>query len=336
MSNNSTTFKALFVEEHSDGSFSKKIVEREVNQLPDNDLLIDVHYSSLNYKDAMSASGNKRISQNFPHTPGIDAAGIVVSDKSGTFNIGDEVLVFGYDLGMNTPGGLGQKISIPAEWAVVCPSSLSLKEAMIYGTGGLTAALCIQKLEKMGAKPSDGPVGVTGATGGVGSISIALLSHLGYDVIAFSGKPEQSEKLKSLGATEVLHRETILEVKDAIAGKPKWAHAIDTLGGDYLTGLLKQVKPSGGVTSVGLAASPDIAMNVVPFITRGVSLLGVDSVYIPLEDKQHIWKRVSTDMKLPHLDRYYKEISLHDTPEYLDRFFNGQVVGRYVVNLIDA
>ena len=207
---------------------------------------------------------------------------------------------------------------------------------MIYGTGGLTAALCIQKLEKMGAKPSDGPVGVTGATGGVGSISIALLSHLGYEVIAFSGKPEQSEKLKSLGASEVLHREVILEVKDAIAGKPKWAHAIDTLGGDYLTGLLKQVKPGGGVTSVGLAASPDIAMNVIPFITRGVSLLGVDSVYIPLEDKQHIWKRVATDMKLPNLESYYQEISLNDTPEYLDRFFNGKVVGRYVVNLKDA
>jgi acrylyl-CoA reductase (NADPH) len=329
----STTFKALLVEEQDDKSFSKSIVVRSISDLPDNELLIKVHYSSLNYKDAMSASGNKRISQHFPHTPGIDAAGIVVSDKSGTFKAGQQVLVFGYDLGMNTPGGLGQMISIPAKWAVICPDTLTLKEAMTYGTGGLTAALCIQKLEKMGAKPSDGPVAVTGATGGVGSISIALLKQLGYDVVAFSGKPEQSDKLKALGASEILHRDVILEVQDLPIGKTKWAHGIDTLGGNYLTGLLKQLKPGGGVASVGLAASAEISMNVIPFITRGVSLLGVDSVYIPLADKKHIWQRVATDMKLPNLESYQQEISLAQTPEYLDRFLKSQVVGRYVVNL---
>lgn len=332
----STTFKALLVEEQDDKSFSKSIAVRSLSDLPDNELLINVHYSSLNYKDAMSASGNKRISQHFPHTPGIDAAGIVVSDKSGTFKEGQQVLVFGYDLGMNTPGGLGQMISIPAKWAVICPDTLTLKEAMTYGTGGLTAALCIQKLEKMGAKPSDGPVAVTGATGGVGSISIALLKQLGYDVVAFSGKPEQSDKLKALGASEILHRDVILEVQDLPIGKTKWAHGIDTLGGNYLTGLLKQLKPGGGVASVGLAASAEISMNVIPFITRGVSLLGVDSVYIPLADKKHIWQRVATDMKLPNLESYQQEISLAQTPEYLDRFLKSQVVGRYVVNLQNA
>ncbi|MEH6712077.1 MAG: YhdH/YhfP family quinone oxidoreductase [Paraglaciecola polaris] len=330
------TFKALLVEEQQDHTFTKSVVERNISELPENDLLIQVHYSSLNYKDAMSASGNKRISQHFPHTPGIDAAGIVVSDKSGTFEVGQQVLVFGYDLGMNTPGGLGQMISIPANWAVACPKTLSLKEAMTYGTGGLTAALCIQKLEKMGAKPSDGPVAVTGATGGVGSISIALLKQLGYNVVAFSGKPEQSDKLKALGASEILHRDVMLEVKDLPAGKTKWAHGIDTLGGDYLTGLLKQLKAGGGVASVGLAASAEIAMSVIPFITRGISLLGVDSVYIPLADKKHIWHRVATDMKLPNLENYQQEISLAETPEYLDRFFQGQVVGRYVVNVQNA
>lgn len=331
-----STFKALLVEEQQDNIFTKSVVERHIRDLPDNDLLIQVHYSSLNYKDAMSASGNKRISQHFPHTPGIDAAGIVVNDKSGTFEKGQSVLVFGYDLGMNTPGGLGQMISIPANWAVACPNTLTLKEAMTYGTGGLTAALCVQKLEKMGAKPSDGPVAVTGATGGVGSISIALLKQLGYDVVAFSGKPEQSDSLIALGAGEVLHRDLILEVKDKPIGKEKWAHAIDVLGGDYLTGLLKQIKAGGGVTSVGLAASPELAMNVLPFITRGVSLLGVDSVYIPLEDKQHIWQRVATDMKLANLDSYQQEISLMQTPEYLDRFLQGKSVGRYVVDLQNA
>ena len=155
---NDKAFKALVVQEDSKGNFSKSIQERQVSELPDNDLLIEVHYSSLNYKDAMSASGNKMITKNFPHTPGIDAAGVVISDKSGTFNEGQKVVIFGYDLGMDTPGGLGQMISIPADWAVACPDALTLKEAMIYGTGGITAALSIQKLEKMGVKPSDGPV----------------------------------------------------------------------------------------------------------------------------------------------------------------------------------
>lgn len=327
----STTFKALVVEETSENTFSKTIVERDISDLPNNDLLIDVKYSSLNYKDAMSANGNKRITQNYPHTPGIDAAGIVVSDKSGTFAKGQEVLVFGYDLGMNTAGGLGQKISIPADWAVACPATLSLRESMIYGTGGITAALCIQKLEKMGMQPSDGKVAVTGATGGVGSISVALLKQLGYEVVAFSGKPEKSDYLLKLGASEVLHRDVINKVQDKPAGRELWANAIDTLGGDYLANLLKQVKSGGAVANCGLASSPVFSMTVLPFITRGVSLLGVDSVYIPLADKKAVWARVATDMKLPNLSNYCEEISLEQTPEYLDRFFKGQVVGRYLV-----
>jgi len=332
MSNN-TTFKALVVEENTDGTFNKSIRERNVDDLPQNELLIEVHYSSLNYKDAMSATGNKMITKHYPHTPGIDAAGIVISDKSGTFTVGQEVLVFGYDLGMDTPGGLGQMISIPADWALACPTSLTLKEAMIYGTGGLTAALCIQKLEKMGAKPSDGPVAVTGATGGVGSISIAILKQLGYEVIAFSGKPEQSEHLKTLGASEVRHRDTINEVGKRPVGRELWANAIDTLGGDYLANLLKQTKAGGAVSACGLASSVEFAMTVLPFITRGISLLGIDSVFIPLADKQEIWTRVATDMKLPDLEQYCEEITLEQTPEYLERFISSKVVGRYVVNL---
>ena len=327
------TFKALVVEETSEGTFAKSIQERHVSDLPDNDLLIEVHYSSLNYKDAMSASGNKSITKNYPHTPGIDAAGVVVSDKSGTFSEGQEVVVFGYDLGMNTAGGLGQMIAIPADWALPCPEALSLKEAMIYGTGGLTAALSIQKLEKMGAKPSDGPVAVSGATGGVGTISIAILSQLGYESIAFSGKPEQSEHLKELGATEVRHRDTINEVGNRPVGRPLWANAIDTVGGDYLANLLKQTKPGGAVTTCGLAASASFSMTVLPFITRAVSLLGIDSVFIPLEDKKAIWQRVATDMKLPNLEQYAEEITLEQTPEYLERFIDGKAVGRYVVNV---
>ncbi|MDT0594620.1 oxidoreductase [Glaciecola petra] len=328
-----TTFKALVVEETSEKTFTKTIVERNIKDLPNNELVIDVKYSSLNYKDAMSANGNKRITQQYPHTPGIDAAGVVVSDESGSFEPGQEVLVFGYDLGMNTAGGLGQKISIPADWAVACPSTLSLRESMIYGTGGVTAALCIQKLEKMGMQPSQGKVAVTGATGGVGSISVALLKQLGYEVVAFSGKPEKSDYLIKLGASEVLHRDEINKVQDKPAGRELWANAIDTLGGDYLANLLKQVKSGGAVASCGLASSPMLSMTVLPFITRGISLLGVDSVYIPLADKQAVWSRVASDMKLANLSSYCEEISLDQTPEYLDRFFKGQVVGRYLVKI---
>ncbi len=330
---NDKTFKALVVEETSDGEFKKSIQERSVSDLPDNDLLIEVHYSSLNYKDAMSASGNKRITKNYPHTPGIDAAGVVVSDKSGTFEKGQEVVIFGYDLGMDTDGGLGQMISIPADWAGARPEALSLKEAMIYGTGGLTAALSVQKLQKMGAKPEDGPVAVTGASGGVGSISIAILSHLGFEVIAFSSKSEQADHLKELGANEVRNPDTINEVGERPVGRELWANAIDTIGGDYLANLLKQTKAGGAVTSCGLAASPELSMTVIPFITRAVSLLGIDSVYIPLEDKKAIWERVSTDMKLPNLEQYCEEITLEQTPEYLDRFLNNKTTGRYVVNV---
>lgn len=330
---NHTTFKALVVEEDANGNFNKSIQERSVADLPKNDLLIEVHYSSLNYKDAMSASGNKMITKNYPHTPGIDAAGIVVSDQSGTFEKGQQVLVFGYDLGMDTAGGLGQMIAIPADWAIQCPESLTLKEAMTYGTGGLTAALCIQKLEKMGATPADGPVAVTGATGGVGSISIAILKHLGYDVIAFSGKTEEADHLKNLGASEVRHRDSINEVGSRPIGRELWANAIDTLGGDYLANILKQTKAGGAVSACGLASSPEFAMTVLPFITRGISLLGIDSVFIPLADKEAIWQRVATDMKLPDLESYGEEITLEQTPEYLDRFTAGTVVGRYVVNV---
>ncbi len=330
---NDKTFKALVVEQTSDGEFKKSIQERRDSDLPDNDLLIEVHYSSLNYKDAMSASGNKMITKNFPHTPGIDAAGVVVSDKSGTFKEGQEVVVFGYDLGMDTDGGLGQMISIPADWAVARPEALSLKEAMIYGTGGLTAALSVQKLQKMGAKPENDPVAVTGASGGVGSMSIAILNHLGFEVIAFSSKSEQADHLKELGAKEVRNPDTINEVGDRPVGRPQWAHAIDTLGGDFLANLIKQTKPGGAVTNCGLAASTEFSMTVLPFITRAVSLLGIDSVYIPLEDKKEIWERVSTDMKLPNLEQYCEEITLEQTPEYLDRFLNNKTTGRYVVNV---
>lgn len=330
---NNHTYKALYVEEVAEKKFTQTIKQCNEDDLPDNELLIDVQYSSLNFKDAMSAFGNKAITQSYPHTPGIDAAGIVIEDKTGTFMAGEQVLVFGYDLGMNTPGGLSQRIRIPANWAVKCPKTLTLKEAMTYGTGGLTAALCIEKIERLGASPKDGPIAVTGATGGVGSISVALLNQLGYQVVAFSGKPEQTQHLKDLGADQVEHRDVINEVQDKMIAKSRWSHGIDTLGGEPLFNLLKCIHPGGAISACGLAAGATFHANVMPFITRGVSILGVDSVFIPLKDKQHIWQRVATDMKLPNLAQLSTEITLEQVPEYLNKFFKGKVVGRYVVNL---
>ncbi|MDN3651586.1 YhdH/YhfP family quinone oxidoreductase [Thalassotalea ponticola] len=327
-----TSYRALVVTEDDSGQFKQTVSDLPFDNLPDNDVLIKVHYSSLNYKDAMSAFGNKGVTRQYPHTPGIDAAGVVISDRSGNFTEHNKVLVFGYDLGMNTPGGLAEYICVPANWVVPCPTNVSLSDAMIYGTGGLTAALCIEKLLTMGAKPSDGPVAVTGATGGVGSISVALLHKLGFEVIAFSGKDDTSLLLK-LGANEVLHRDRINDIGDKPLGKGLYGHAIDTLGGDYLANLVKQLKPNGGVAACGLAASASFSLNVFPFITRGVSILGVDSVNIPLTEKARMWELVADKYALADIHMLATTISLDQVIEVLPKFFNGQVTGRYLVSI---
>ncbi|WP_371189107.1 YhdH/YhfP family quinone oxidoreductase [Thalassotalea maritima] len=326
------TFKALWVEETTDNKYLHSIKQRQLSDLPDNEVLIEVQYSSLNYKDALSAFGNKGVTKDYPHTPGIDAAGVVLSDTTGQFNQGDKVLVFGYDLGMNTPGGLAQRISVPANWIVPCPSSLTLKDAMIYGTGGLTAAMCIDKLILMGAKPNDGAVAVTGASGGVGSMTIAILHKLGFEIIAYTGKSDDAY-LRQLGASEVLHRDQINEIGSKPMGRGLWAHAIDTLGGDYLANIVKQLKPGGGVSACGLAAGVNFQLNVFPFITRGVSLLGVDSVNIPLQQKRYFWQKVSDEYYLDNLASFSHCISLEEVLAILPKFLDGTVQGRYVVDL---
>ena len=326
-------FKALLVEEQDDHTFSKKVVERHITDLPENDLLIDVHYSSLNYKDAMSARGNKRISQNFPHTPGIDAAGVVVGDKSGTFSPGEEVLVFGYDLGMNTAGGFGQFIRVPAAWVIKCPAGLSTRDSMIFGTAGFTAALCIEKLQVNGVMPESGPILVTGATGGVGIIAVALLSKLGYEVIASTGKKSAEELLKRLGADTIIDRNEINEPSRRPLLKEQWAGAIDVVGGDTLFSVLKSIKYGGSVACCGLVQSPMFEASVFPFILRGVNLLGIDSVELPLEVKRATWEKLADDWGLDTLDSFATEISLDDVPGCLSLVLAGKATGRYLVNL---
>lgn len=328
----SETFRALIIEKTEPKTFTRHVGERTMADLPEGDLVIQVQYSSLNYKDALSAIGNPGVSRNFPHTPGIDAAGTVVSGPEG-FNAGDEVIVTGYDLGMNTAGGYGQFIRIPAKWVIRKPDGLTLREAMILGTAGITAAQSVDALETAGVKPEDGPIAVTGATGGVGSVAVAILAKRGYTVHAYTGKPEAASFLTSLGAAEIKNRS---EMND-VSGKPMLretiAGAVDTVGGNPLSTLMKQVKYGGAVTCCGLVAGASFESSVFPFILRGISLLGIDSVEAALTEKQRIWDRLASDFKLDNLEELSREIGLDGLSDEIDTILKGGQTGRVLVNL---
>jgi len=325
-------FKALQTNE-TDGRFATSVIERDTNDLPAGEVLIRVSFSSLNYKDALSASGNRGVTRNFPHTPGIDAAGTVAESSVSDFAVGDEVIVTGYDLGMNTSGGFGQYIRVPAAWVIKRPVGLSLREAMALGTAGLTAALCIDKLEQAGLEPTDSPILVTGATGGVGSIAIALLSKLGYRVAAVTGKAEQGDFLRKLGATEIVERSALQAGTEKPLLKEQWAGAVDTVGGDILFNAVKSLRRGGSVACCGLTAGTNFQASVLPFILRGVNLLGVDSVEIPLVVKASMWDKLSVQWKLPNLDDLVQEISLDQLPEAIERTLAGQQTGRILIRL---
>jgi acrylyl-CoA reductase (NADPH) len=322
-----TAFQAFWVEKN-DKEVSYSIKTRQVADLPAGDVLIKVKHSSVNYKDALSAKGLPGVTREYPHTPGIDAAGIVESSTSDAFKAGDEVICIGFDLGMNTPGGYGEYIQVPADWVTPMPAGLNAREAMSIGTAGFTAALSIEKIEAMGAKPADGPVLVTGATGGVGSIAVMLLAKLGYEVIASSGKAEKTEFLKSLGAATVIDREGLSEVNKRPVLAPEYAHAVDCVGGEILSNIIKRLQPQGSVAICGLVASPAFNTTVLPFILRGVNVLGVDSVEIPISLKTHIWGRLASDWKLSGLEALTTEVGLEQLPTVLDEIFAGQVSGR--------
>jgi len=329
-----TNFKAFWVEKTDDG-VAHSVIERSTDDLPEGELLVKVAYSSLNYKDAMSAKGLPGVTRNYPHTPGIDAAGVIVESTDSGFAEGDEVIVIGYDLGMNTAGGYGQYIRVPANWAVKMPAGLDAREAMIIGTAGFTAALCVDKIEQMGAQPSDGPVVVTGATGGVGSVAVALLAKLGYDVVASSGKAEKDDYLKSLGAGSVISRADLSEENKRPMAAETWAHGIDTVGGEILSNVIKGLKYGGSVAICGLVASPAFSTTVLPFILRNVNVLGVDSVELPLAKKQEIWHRLATDLKLDTLDKMTNEVTLDGLSDVIDSIIQGGVSGRTLVKLDD-
>ncbi|MBV1878401.1 MAG: YhdH/YhfP family quinone oxidoreductase [Pseudomonadales bacterium] len=325
-----TTFRAFWVEK-TESEVSHQIVERSIDDLPEGEVLIRVAFSSVNYKDAMSATGLPGVTKHYPHTPGIDAAGTVVNSTSSDVSAGDEVICVGFDLGMNTPGGYGEYIRVPAKWVTKKPAGLSLRDSMVIGTAGLTAALCVDKLQRMGAAPADGPVLVTGATGGVGSIAVCLLATLGYETIALSGKNDQAALLKSLGADLVIPRVALAESDKRPMLAPEYAHAIDCVGGEILTNVIKRLSPQGSVAICGLVASPVFSATVLPFILRGVNVLGIDSVEIPISLKSQIWQRLADQWQLTKLPLLTSEIQLDGLSAAFEDILAGRVSGRILV-----
>ncbi|MGB3368487.1 MAG: YhdH/YhfP family quinone oxidoreductase [Acidaminobacteraceae bacterium] len=326
MNNN---FKAMEISENGE-TFERNIIQRSISDLPEGDILINVKYSSLNYKDALSASGNKGVTRNYPHTPGIDAAGIIAKSNTDKFKVGDEVLVTGYDLGMNTSGGFSEYIRVPSDWVVKLPKGLSLKESMAYGTAGFTAALSVYKLINGGVKAEDGEILVTGATGGVGSVAIALLNNLGYEVIAATGKIEERDTLISFGAKDIINRSELNDESGRILLKSKWAGVIDTVGGNMLATAIKTTKYNGVITCCGNVASHELLTNVYPFILRGVSLLGVDSVQCDMETRLNVWSKLATEWKI---DNNSEVIDLEDVNDKIDLMLKGKHKGRTIIKI---
>ena len=308
------------------------VVERQIADLPAGELLIQVAYSSVNYKDAMSANGNKGVTRKYPHTPGIDAAGVVIESDVEAFEVGDNVVVTGFDLGMDTAGGFGQFIRVPAAWALKCPAGLSLEESMIIGTAGFTAALCVEKLMLNEVTPSSGPVLVTGASGGVGSFAVALLAQLGYEVTAMSGSADAAQWLRELGASEIIDRQHFADASKRPLLAERWAGAVDVVGGDILFNVIKSLRYGGSVACCGLVAAPMFEATVFPFILRGVNLLGVDSVTLPMEKRLPLWRRLGAEWKLEGLQQLKQLIGLSDLQTSLQSLLKGNSIGRLVVS----
>ncbi len=296
------------------------------------EVLIKASYSSVNYKDALAATGTGKILRRFPLIGGIDVAGVVASSTDSRFRDGDPVLVTGYDLGVAQDGGYAGYVQVPGDWVVPLPDGLTPFDAMALGTAGFTAGLSLVRLERNGLQPARGKVVVTGSTGGVGSIAVAALARLGYQVTAITGKDDAREYLQQLGAREVLSRAT-LEMGTRPLEKARWAGAVDAVGGDMLAWLTRTTDYCGGIASTGLTGGIELHTTVMPFILRGVSLIGIDSVTCPMETRTQVWRRLATDMKPPALRSIATEIPLEGLPDAFATLLAGKARGRFVVNL---
>jgi len=321
-------YSAYYVEE-KDGAFSTSISELELEKPADGFVQIKVSHSSLNYKDALSASGNKGVTRNYPFVPGIDAAGIISDGNSSQFAEGDEVIVTGYDMGMNTPGGFGEYVNVPAGWVVKKPTNLNSLEAMSIGTAGLTAAASVLKIYES-SKSSDLPVLVSGATGGVGSIAVILMSKLGKEVSALTGKPSSVDFLKSIGADNIIMRDEYLETPSKAMERPLFSSAIDTVGGNVLSKILPQISPHGVVACCGNVAGIEVNTTVFPFILRGITLSGIDSAESPIEFKSSIWNKFADEWKLD-LSSMIKVVTKENLQQEIDLILEGGQQGRVVL-----
>lgn len=324
-------YQALRVTEVN-GTYERKIISLNTGELQPQDLLIRVSYSSVNYKDALSASGNRGVTRHFPHVPGIDAAGEVVSSNTAGFQAGDKVLVTGFDLGMNTWGGFGGYIAVPAGWVLPLPENLTEKEAMSLGTAGLTAGLSVQQLLKAGIRPDAGKLLVSGASGGVGSIAVAILSKLGYQVAVITGKPDPAFFIDILGAQDIIARNEFIAKYDARPmAAAQFAAGIDSVGGPVLSGMLKSVSYGSAVTTCGMVASTELHTSIFPFILRGARLIGIDSVEVPLQERSAIWQKLAGEWKPGQLAHLTREISLETLSQELDDMLAGKAKGRAVL-----
>lgn len=329
----SKTFKAMVVQETPDGKYTRRIAEKSLDDLPAGEVLVRVHYSSLNYKDGLSATGHRGVTKNYPHTPGVDAAGVVEESLSDAFQPGDEVIVTSYDLGMNTSGGFGQYIRVPAGWVVPLPENLSPRESMAYGSAGLTAGFCILKLQEHGITPERGEILVTGATGGVGSFAVAMLAKIGYQVVAVTGKMDEKQFLIDLGAKEIISRDEATDTSGKPLLKGRWAGVVDAVGGEILATAIRSTKLHGVVTCCGNVASPDLPINVYPFILRGISLVGIDSQSFPMTFRRQTWEKIASEWKLDNLNRQTSVCSLEELDSEIDRILAGKQKGRVIVDL---
>lgn len=325
-------FKALRVTE-TDGEYHAAVQMMDLEDLPAGEVTIRVHYSSLNYKDMLAIQGNKGVAATYPHTPGIDCAGVVMDSSVNSFAVGDEVLVTGYALGMSVPGGFGQMVRVPADWVIKRPESLTLFETMAYGTAGVTAAMCVDSLVEIGITPDFGDVLVTGATGSVGSLTVMLLHKLGYRAVAMTGKPDAEAYLRDLGAETVIDRTGLTAPEKKGLLSERWGAAVDTVGGDILMNVLKSIKYGGSVACCGLAASAKFTGFVYPFILRGINLLGVDSAQLPREFRELVWRRLSGEWRLSNLEAVVKKVVLSDLLESVELMRTGKLMGRVVVDL---
>ncbi|WP_409323840.1 acrylyl-CoA reductase family protein [Staphylococcus caprae] len=323
-------FKAFIVNQDENGKFSQEYKTLTKDDLPEGDVLIKVHYSGINYKDALAAQDHNAIVKKYPMVPGIDLAGTIEETNAPGFEVGDKVIVTSYDLGVSHYGGFSEYARVKSEWVIELPEGLTLEEAMIYGTAGYTAGLAIEKLEKAGMSIEGNEVLVRGATGGVGTLAMLMLDNLGYDVVASTGRKDVDNQLKELGATEVIDR--LPDNDDKSLASRTWQAAIDPVGGKNLPYIVKRLDNNGSVAVIGMTGGTEFESSVFPFILRGVSIIGIDSVFTPIKLRRRVWRRLARDLKPDQLHDIKHIISFEDIPDAIDKVINHENTGRIVID----